>query len=226
MSQGREYLHLDNAVVGADIQDLTTELVSQAGDSIQMLVLVAQGLTLGEVAGVILLGRVILVGVLVQGVRRGGDLAVVLEKLLEELRTKDRDLSQEQLALHKGRLGVVQHSPDGDKVIQLAASLLDDTILALQHDGHAREILNLGVANDQTVDVEAAGGQDTRHARQHTGLVLNEAVQDVPLGRVGGSHGSLVKNGRDSGRSIPLRGSIRDRQRQGRATVQCLVSKC
>jgi hypothetical protein len=177
-----------------------------------MLVLVAQGLTLGKVAGVVLLGRMILVGVLVQGVGRGGDLAVVLEKLLEELRTKDRDLSQEQLTLHKCRFSIVQHSPDWDKVVQLAASLLDDTILALQHDGHAREILNLSVANDQAVNVETAGGQDTRYAGQHTGLVLNEAVQDVPLGRVAGSHGSLVENGRDSGGSIPLRGGIGDRQ--------------
>lgn len=148
-SEQRKYLHLDNAVVSADIQDLTTELVSQAGNGIQVLVLVTQSLTLGKVAGVVLLGGVVKAGVLVvQGVWRGGDLAVVLEKLLEELRTKDRDLGQEKLTLHKSGVGVVQHSPDGDEVIQLAASLLDNTILALQHDGHAREILNLGVANN------------------------------------------------------------------------------
>lgn len=200
--------------------------MSQAGNRIQVLVLVTQSLTLGKVAGVVLLGGVVKAGVLVvQGVWRGGDLAVVLEKLLEELRAKDRDLSQEKLTLDKSRVGVVQHSPDGDEVIQLAASLLDDTILALQHDGHAREILNLGVANNQTVNVEATGGQDTRHTGQHTGLVLHEAVQDVPLGWVGGRHGSLIENGGDSGGSIPLRGSIGDRQRQRRATVQCLVGK-
>jgi hypothetical protein len=194
MSQNNWYLHLNNAVVSANVQNLAAELVSQTSDSIQVLVLVAQGLTLGKVAGVVLLGRVILVGVLVQGVGRGGDLAVVLEKLLEELRTKDRDLSQKQLTLHKGGFGVVQHSPDRDEVVQLAASLLDNTVLALQHDGHAREILNLSVANDQTVDVEAACGQDTRHTGQHTGLVLHEAVQNVSLGWVGGGHGCLIEN--------------------------------
>jgi hypothetical protein len=127
-----------------------------------VLVLVTQSLTLGKVTGVVLLGGVVKAVVLVvQGVWRGGDLAVVLEKLLEELGTKDRDLSQEKLTLHKSGVGVVQHGPDRDKVVKLAASLLDNAILALQHDGHAREILNLGVAHHQTVNVEATGGQDT-----------------------------------------------------------------
>lgn len=194
-SQGGEDLHFDDAVVGADIQNLTTELVGQAGDSVQVLMLVAQSLTLGKVTGVVLLNRVVMVGLVGQGVGRGGDLAVVLEELLEELRTQNRDLSQQQLTLHKSRVSVVQDSPDRDEVIQLAASLLDNAVLTLQHNGHAREVLNLSVANDQTVDVEATSSKDTRHTRQHTGLVLDEAVQNVPLGWVGGGHRSLIENG-------------------------------
>ena len=150
MSQGGRYLHLDNAVVGADVQNLTAELVSQAGDGIQVLVLVAQGLALGKVAGVVLLnGLGILVVLLAfERVRRGGDLAVVLEQLLEELRAKYGDLGKEQLTLDESGVGVVQNSPDGDEVVQLAASLLDDAVLALKDDSHAREVLNLGVANN------------------------------------------------------------------------------
>lgn len=194
MGQGARDLHFDNAVVGADVQDLTAELVGQAGDSIQVLVLVTQSLTLRKVAGVILLDRVVMVSLVRRGVGRGGDLAMVLEKLLEEIRAKNGDLSQKQFTLHKSGVGVIQHSPDRDKVIQLAASLLDNTVLALQHNGHAREVFNLSVADNQTVNVEATGSQNTRHAGQHTRLVLHEAVQDVPLRRVGGSHRSLIKN--------------------------------
>jgi hypothetical protein len=150
---------------------------------------------------------------------------MMLEQLLEELRTKDGDLGKEKLTLDKSGVSVVQNSPDRDKVVQLAASLLNDAVLALQDDGHAREVLNLSVANNQTVNVETTGSQNSGHTGQHTGLVMHETVQDVPLGRVAGRHGSLIENGRDSCRSIPLRGSIGDRQRQGRATVQCLVGK-
>lgn len=207
-------LQLNNAVVGANIQDLTTELVSQAGDSIQVLVLVTQSLAVRQVAGVVLdLFNGLTTVLLVQSLGGSGDLTVMLEKLLEELRTQDGDLGEEQLALDQGGVGVIQNSPDGNKIIQLAASLLNHTVLTLQHDCHAGEILNLSVAHNQAVNVEATGGQNSGHSGQHTGLVLNQTVQDVTLWGVGGRHGSLVQNARDSSRGIPLRRRIGNRQR-------------
>jgi len=221
-----EDLQLNNAVVGANIQDLTTELVSQAGDSIQVLVFVTQSLAVRQVAGVVLdLLNGLATVLLVQSLGGSGDLTVMLEKLLEELRTQDGDLGEQQLALDQGGVGVIQNSPDGNKIIQLAASLLNHTVLALQHDCHAGEILNLSVAHNQAVNVEATGGQNAGHSGQHTGLVLNQTVQDVTLRGVGGRHGSLVQNARDSSRSIPLRRGIGNRQRQGRTAVQCLVGQ-
>jgi len=211
---GRWYLHLHNAVVGANIQNLTAKLMGQAGDSIQVLVLVAQSLAGRQVARVVfnflnIMSRVLLL-------RLGGDdLAVVLQQLLEELGSENGDLGKQKLTLNESRFGIVQHSPDGNEIIQLAAGLLDNTVLALQHNGHAREIIDLSVANDQTVNVEAACGQNSGHAGQHTGLVLNQTVQDVAFRRIGRRHRSLVQNGRNGSGSIPLRGGIGDRQRQG-----------
>jgi hypothetical protein len=142
-----------------------------------MLVLVSQSLTARKVAGVIFLGfrGGLVIGALLLRLHRlngGGDLAVMLEKLLEVLWTQNADLGQKQLTLNKRRVRVIEDSPDGNKIIQLAAGLLDNAILTLQHDGHARQVLHLGIANNQTVNVEAAGGQDPRNAGEHTGLVL------------------------------------------------------
>ncbi|KAJ5610386.1 hypothetical protein N7510_007105 [Penicillium lagena] len=171
------YLHLHDTVVGADIQDFAAELVSQTSDGIQMLVLVTESLAGRQVAGV-----------------EFGILRVTQLQFLKELRAENGHLGQEELTLHQGRVGVVEDSPDGHEVVELATGLLDDTLLALEHDGHARQILDLGVADHQTINVEAAGGENAGHAGQHTGLVLDQAVQDVALGGVGGWHGGLVEN--------------------------------
>jgi hypothetical protein len=190
-----------------------------------MLVLVTQSLAGRQVTGVIFNLLETMALALLQGLGGSGDLAVVLEQLLEELGAKDGDLGEEQLALDQSRVGVVQNGPDGDEIIQLAASLLDNTILALQHDGHAGQIIDLGLADHQTVNVEATGGQDTGHTGQHTGLVLNQAVKNMALRRVARRHGSLVQNRRDGGRSIPLGRGVGDRQGERRAAVQCLVGQ-
>jgi hypothetical protein len=47
-------------------------------------------------------------------------------------------------------------------------------------DAHPAQIVDLGAARDERVDVEATTGEDSRYARQHTGLVLHETVQHVP----------------------------------------------
>lgn len=222
-------LHFNNAVVGANVQNLPAELMSQTSDGVQMLMLVAQSLTERQMAGVVFLacrsGLVVLVLLAFQSLPGGGDLAVVLQKFLEELRAKNADLGQQEFTLHQGRIGVVQNSPDGDQVVQLTTSLLDDTILTLKHNGHAGQVLHFSVANDQAVNVEPAGSKDPRDTGQDTGFILHEAVQDVTLRGVRRSHGGLVQDGRDGRRSIPLRRGIGDGQGKRRATVQCLVGE-
>ena len=188
----------------------------QVCDVLQVLVLETQSLGRSQVARVVvhlLVGVVLLelFGRHVLGRDRVvvgigiGHLAVVGEKLLEVLGSKDRDLCEEKLALNERSAGVVQNSPDGHEVLELAAGLLNDTILTLQHNGHAREVGDFGAADDERVDVEAAGGQDTGHAREHTGLVLDKTVQDVAVARRLAGQRSLVENaghscgGRDAG---------------------------
>src|SRR5699024_6792589 len=101
-----ENLHFNNAVVGANVQNLTTELVGQAGDGIQVLVLVSQSLTGRKMTGVVFLVLIhfrnrLLLLVAFQGLPRSGNLTVVLQKLLEELRAQNANLSQQEFALHQ-----------------------------------------------------------------------------------------------------------------------------
>lgn len=207
MTHGAGNLHLNNAVVSTDIQHLSTELMSETGNRIQMLMLVSQSLRLGQITRVELgLGNLRSLILLTLGLLTGGgDFAVVLQQFLEELGTQDADLGEEELALHQSGLGVIEDSPDGDEIIELTTSLLDDAVLTLQDDGHTRQILDFGVTDDEGVDVEAASGQNTGHTGQDTGLVLHQTVQDVTLGRVGGDGRSFVENGRNGRGGVPLR---------------------
>lgn len=177
---------------------------------LQVLVLQTQSLGGCEVARVVvdLLVGIVLLELFGRHVLRGsrvvpgvgvGHLAVVRKKLLEVLRAEDRDLREQELTLHQWRSGVVQHGPDRNKVFELAAGLLNNTILTLQHNRHAREVGDFGGADDQRVDVEATGGQNTGHARQHTGLVLDEAVQDVAVARRLRGQRGFVQDARDGG---------------------------
>jgi hypothetical protein len=122
------------------------------------------------------------------------DLAVVSEKLLKVLWAEDVDLCEQKLTLHKRRLGVIQDSPDGDEVLELAAGLLDDAILSGEHNCHAGEVLDLGVAHDKTVDVEAAGSENPRNTGEHSRLILNQAVEDVACWRCFRGSRSLVED--------------------------------
>ena len=67
------------------------------------------------------------------------------------------------------------------QVLKLPPRLLDNTVLSPEDDAHARQVADLRPAHDQRVDVEPAPGQNARHARQHTRLVLHQTVQDVPV---------------------------------------------
>ncbi|PNY28508.1 Uncharacterized protein TCAP_01580 [Tolypocladium capitatum] len=148
------------------------------------------GLTGGELAGVEVLGQ------LLQGrslsfdalgsILPSSHLSVVSEQLLEVLGSQNVDLGKQQLTLNKGRVAVVQDSPDGHEILQLPPGLLNNAVLARQDNGHAGQILNLGVADDERVDIKASGSENPRKTGQDTGLVLDQAVEDVALR---GDHG-------------------------------------
>jgi hypothetical protein len=150
---------------------------------------------------------------------------VVRKQLFEVFWTENRDLGQEQFALDEGRLGVVKYSPYWDQILELAAGLLHDAILSLQHNSHPGEVVYLSVADNQTVDVETASRQDTRYAGEHTGLILYQTVEDVTLGRSLGRERGFVKDVADSSRRRPRRRAVFGGKRCD-ATVKGLVSQC
>lgn len=131
---------------------------------------------------------------LLLGGRAVSQLPVMAQQLLKVLRAEDRDLGEQQLALHERGRRVVEHGPHGHEVLELAARLLDDAVVALEHNRHAGQVLHLGVAHDEGVDVEATRGEDTGHAGEHTGLVLHETVEDVGFRWCGGGHWCLVED--------------------------------
>lgn len=227
-------LHLNNAAVCADIQYFTAELVGEVGDALQMLMLVSQSFTESQLGGVEivalpelccssgspLLGQSLSICQTLLIRRR--QFSVVCEQLLEVFRTQDVDLGQEKLTLDKGGGGVVQDGPDRDQIFQLASGLLHDAVLSTEHNGHAGEILYLGAADDQAVNVEASGGENARYAGQDTGFILHQAVEDVTLGRCCGGHWRLIQNIRDGSLRTPCGRQVRRGQR-GDAAVQGLV---
>lgn len=87
-------------------------------------------------------------------------LAVMRQQLLEILGPKDANLCKQQLALHERRRSIVQHRPHWHQVLELATRLLHHAVLTLQHNRHATQVRDLCVAHDQTVDVEAARGEN------------------------------------------------------------------
>jgi len=149
---------------------------------------------------------------------------MVCQQLLEVLWAEDVDLCQKQLTLDKRGLGVIQDSPHWDQILELSPCLFHDSVLSGKHNGHAGEILNLGVADDQTIDVEAASGEDARDAGEHAGLILDEAVEDMTLWWCYGRRGSLVEDVGDGGLGGPCWGVLR-RERSDTA-VQSLVCEC
>lgn len=183
----------------------------QVGDGLQVLMLVSESLTGGQLARVEVLSQSLLVcarvglellGAEVWVLELGfvdGHLSVVCQELLKVLGTQDADLGEQELTLDEGSGCVVQNCPDGDEILELSASLLHDAILTLEDNSHAREIFDFGVADDQTVDVETSGGQDTGHAGEHTGFVLDQTVQDMALWRGLGREWCLIENAGDSG---------------------------
>lgn len=222
------YLHFDNAAGGADIQYLATKLVSEVGDGLQVLVLVAECLRGDQLAWVEVLGDISQALCPIALLARFSlallsDLAVVCQELLKVLGPENVDLGKQQLTLDEWGVGVVQNSPDRHQVLQLPSRLLDNAVLAGEHDGHAGEILNLGAAHDKRIDVEATSGENTGDAGQDTRFVLDQTVENVTLGRSDGRARCLVEDVRYRSLGRPGRRGIAGRERS-RAATASLVS--
>lgn len=132
-----------------------------------------------------------------------GDITMMMEQLLEVLGTENIDFGKQKLTLNKGRVGIVKDGPDRYEILQLPASLLHDAVVASQDDGHAGQVRDLGVADDQRLNVEAASGNDTREARQDTRLILNQTIQNMTLGRVDLRCRGLIEDVGDGGLGRP-----------------------
>ena len=67
------------------------------------------------------------------------------------------------------------------QVLKLPPRLLHNAVLSTEDDAHPREVANLGATHDERVNVEPAASQDARNAGEHSGLVLDETVEHVPV---------------------------------------------
>ena len=74
----------------------------------------------------------------------------------------------------------VVHPDDGDDLVELLADLLEDGVVAVDDEGHAREVVVLGLADGEAVDVEPAGGEHAGDVGQDAGLVLHQGGEHVP----------------------------------------------
>lgn len=123
-------------------------MVGKIGDGLEMLVLVSQSFTRSKAGGMEVSSESFLMSASVVleffrseasslglglGIRH---LPVVGEELLKVLRAEDADLGQKKFALNERSSRVVEDGPDWYQVLELTTGLLNDTVLALKHDGH------------------------------------------------------------------------------------------
>src|SRR5262249_24139255 len=66
------------------------------------------------------------------------------------------DLEKHEVAFDEVLGADVHDLDDGDDLVELLANLIEDRVIALDDEGHAREVGVLGFANREAVDVEAA----------------------------------------------------------------------
>lgn len=220
-------IHFDNATVGANIQNLTTELVGKVGDGLQMLMLVSESLANSQLTRVEILGGIGeaaldgLMGVVDLNLT-SSNFSVVVEELLEVLGAKNVDLGKKKLTLNESSVGVVENGPNRDQILELSASLLNNTVLASEDNGHTGEIVDLSVTHDKRVNVETTRSQNTRDSGQDTGLVLDKTVKNVALGGSCRWDRSLIENVGDGRLGGPGRRAVAHGERS-RATAEGLV---
>ena len=84
------------------------------------------------------------------------------------------DLQQCELALDGLAGNEFLHAEDVDELVHLLLDLLERGQLAVDADRDARDVVPLGRADGEAVDVEAAAREHARDAHQRARLVLNE----------------------------------------------------
>ena len=99
---------------------------------------------------------------------------------LDPLLRRGLDLDEHQVALDEVLAADVLHLDDGDDLVELLADLLQLGVVAVDDEGHARQVGLLGLADGEAVDVEAARGEHAGDVGQDAGLVLHQRRQDVP----------------------------------------------
>src|SRR6478609_3220112 len=89
------------------------------------------------------------------------------------------DLDEQDLALHRGVRVELDDLEHLDELVELLRHLLERRALDLDDDRDAGDVGQLGRADGEGVDVEAASGEERCHAGQDAGLVLDEDRQGV-----------------------------------------------
>lgn len=67
------------------------------------------------------------------------------------------------------------------QVFKLPPSLFYDAVLATDYDTHPTQVAYLCSTDNQGVDIEATSGENSRHAGQHTRLILHKTVQSMSI---------------------------------------------
>ena len=86
-------------------------------------------------------------------------------------------LDQQQLALHGLLLLQLDDLEDVDQLVELLGDLLERGALDAHQDRDARDLLVLGRADRERLDVEAAPAEQARDPGEHAGLVLDQHRQ-------------------------------------------------
>ena len=90
-----------------------------------------------------------------------------------------RHLEQRELPLDRLVRLELAHAEDVDELVHLLLDLLERMLLAVDPQRDARDVLPLGGADGEAVDVEAAPGEHARDAHERTRLVLDQHRQRV-----------------------------------------------
>src|ERR1700761_2371011 len=102
------------------------------------------------------------------------------------------DLNEHELALHCLRRLKLDDLDDVDQLVELLGPLLKRMLLAVHHDCHPGNLLVLGRADRERLDVEAASGEQARDADQDAWLVLDKDRESVLLAHSVASHSGAM----------------------------------
>src|SRR5947209_15923761 len=98
---------------------------------------------------------------------------------LRPLRRRRRDLHEHELALDRLAGHELRDAQDIHELVHLLLDLLERARGAVDADGDARDVVPLGRADREAVDIESAAREHARDAHEHARLVLDEDGQRV-----------------------------------------------